>query len=78
MQLELWCDGDTERATGLVTPAMLSLGVAGNVEDVVAAGASLVAAGARHISFGPPLGPDPEKAVAALGANVLPALNAMR
>ncbi|HVC78337.1 MAG TPA: LLM class flavin-dependent oxidoreductase [Candidatus Micrarchaeaceae archaeon] len=71
-------DGDTERATDLVTPAMLSLGVAGNVEDVVEAGASLVAAGARHISFGPPLGPDPEQAVAALGANVLPALNAMR
>jgi 5,10-methylenetetrahydromethanopterin reductase len=71
-------NGDTERATDLVTPAMLSLGVAGTVDEVLEAGAILVAAGARHISFGPPLGPDPEQAVAALGANVFPELNAMR
>lgn len=68
--------GDTESATDLVTPAMLSLGVAGNVDEVAEACAGLVAAGARHISFGPPLGPDPERAVAALGAKVLPALSA--
>src|SRR5487761_1596557 len=71
-------NGDTRRATDLVTPAMLSLGVAGGVHEVVEAGASLGAAGPRHISFGPPLGPDPERAVAALGASVLPALKAMR
>jgi 5,10-methylenetetrahydromethanopterin reductase len=71
-------NGDVERAVDLVTPTMLSLGVAGSVDEVVEACASLVGAGARHISFGPPLGPDPERAVAALGAKVLPALNAMR
>jgi 5,10-methylenetetrahydromethanopterin reductase len=65
---------DPERAADLVTPAMLSLGVAGDVDEVSEACASLVAAGARHISFGPPLGPDPERAVTALGASVLPAL----
>jgi 5,10-methylenetetrahydromethanopterin reductase len=65
-------DGDIERATDLVTPAMLSLGVAGSVDEVVEAGTRLLAAGARHISFGPPLGPDPEQAVEALGKKVLP------
>ena len=65
-------DGDIERATDLVTPTMLSLGVAGSVDEVVEAGAGLVAAGARHISFGPPLGPDPEQAVESLGKKVLP------
>jgi 5,10-methylenetetrahydromethanopterin reductase len=67
-----------ERAVDLVTPTMLSLGVAGGVDEVVEACASLVASGARHISFGPPVGPDPERALAALGAKVLPALSAMR
>jgi 5,10-methylenetetrahydromethanopterin reductase len=71
-------NGNTERARNLVTPAMLSLGVAGGVDELVEAGARLVDAGARHISFGPPLGPDPEQAVAALGAHVVPALRAKR
>jgi 5,10-methylenetetrahydromethanopterin reductase len=71
-------NGNVERAMDLVTPTMLSLGVAGGVDEVVDACASLVAAGARHISFGPPLGPDPERALTALGAKVLPALSAMR
>ena len=75
---EALSNGDTERASDLVTPAMLSLGVAGGVDELVEAGARLVAAGARHISFGPPLGPDPEQAVSALGANVIPALSAKR
>jgi len=37
---------------------------------------ALIVAGARHISFGPPLGPDPERAVTALGREVLPILHA--
>ena len=69
---------DIEQATDLVTPAMLSLGVAGGVDEVVESCAGLVAAGARHISFGPPLGPDPEQAVIALGAKVIPELKAAR
>jgi 5,10-methylenetetrahydromethanopterin reductase len=70
-------DGDPERAAGLVSPAMLRLGVAGGAGEVLEACAGLVTAGARHISFGPPLGPDPEQAVATLGADVLPALKRM-
>lgn len=67
---------DVERATDLVNPAILSVGVAG-VDELVAACASLVAAGARHISFRPPLGPDPEKAIVALGTKVVPAFKAV-
>lgn len=67
-------DGDVERAAGLVTPAMLNLGVAGGVDELVEACMRLAAAGASHISFGPPLGPDPGWAIEALGKKVLPAL----
>jgi 5,10-methylenetetrahydromethanopterin reductase len=71
-------NGEAERATDLVNPAMLSLGVAGGVDALVEACATLVAAGARHISFGPPLGPDPEQAMRILGTTVVPALRAAR
>jgi 5,10-methylenetetrahydromethanopterin reductase len=67
---------DEARAAGLVTPRMLSLGIAGNAAEVAERCAGLIAAGARHISFGPPLGPDPERAVASLGRDVLPLLRA--
>lgn len=60
---------------GEVTPAMLSLGVAGGPDDVIAACAELVRDGARHISFGPPLGPDPEAAIEVLATEVMPALS---
>ena len=60
--------------SGVVTPAMLGLGVAGGGEEVRAACAELIRDGARHISFGPPLGPDPEAALKVLAAEVLPAL----
>jgi 5,10-methylenetetrahydromethanopterin reductase len=61
-------------ADGTVTPAMLALGVAGDAEDVIAACTELVRDGARHVSFGPPLGPDPEVALRVLAREVLPAL----
>ena len=57
-----------------VNARMLSLGIAGSADDVAQRCQALVAAGAGHISFGPPLGPDPEQAVAALGRHVLPKL----
>ncbi len=60
---------------GAITDRMLSLGVAGGPGDVIASCAQLVADGARHISFGPPLGPDPEEALRVLAKEVLPALD---
>jgi 5,10-methylenetetrahydromethanopterin reductase len=71
-------EGDVERATDLITPRMLSLGIAGSARDVLDRCARLVEAGARHISFGPPLGPDPEQALVSLAREVVPALQAQQ
>ena len=60
---------------GAVTPRMLALGVAGGPEEVAGACAQLIADGARHISFGPPLGPDPEEAIKVLISKVIPELS---
>lgn len=67
-------EGESERAAGLVTPPMLQLGIAGGADEVIARCQTLLDAGARHLSFGPPLGPDPEAAIAVLGRQVLPKL----
>ncbi|CAN5624475.1 5,10-methylenetetrahydromethanopterin reductase [soil metagenome] len=65
-------------AARTVTPAMLRLGIAGTAAEVVDRCRGLVGQGARHLSFGPPLGPDPLAAVRALGRDVLPALREPR
>jgi 5,10-methylenetetrahydromethanopterin reductase len=54
---------------------MLALGVAGSAADVLARCRALYRLGARHLSFGPPLGPDPVTAIRLLGEQVLPALD---
>ena len=46
---------------------MLRIGIVGDARDVIERLEPLVAAGARHLSFGPPLGPDPLQAVQLLG-----------
>jgi 5,10-methylenetetrahydromethanopterin reductase len=61
-------------AAALIDDRMLSLGVAGDAGDVLARCRALVRLGADHLSFGPPLGPDPVAAVRLLGERVLPAL----
>jgi 5,10-methylenetetrahydromethanopterin reductase len=61
-------------AAALIDDRMLSLGVAGDVADVLARCRALTRLGASHLSFGPPLGPDPVAAVRLLGEQVLPAL----
>jgi 5,10-methylenetetrahydromethanopterin reductase len=63
---------DVDKAVGLVDERMLRIGVVGDPRDVIAQLEPLVAAGVRHLSFGPPLGPDPLAAVALLGREVLP------
>lgn len=63
-------------AARLVTPTMLRLGIAGGPDEVVARCTWLIDNGARHVSFGPPLGADPAGAVGLLGEQVLPALRA--
>ena len=63
-------------AARLITDQMLRLGIAGDVDAVIARCRGLAAAGATHLSFGPPLGPDPLAAVSLLGSAVLPRLRA--
>ncbi len=65
-------DGDVAAARALVTPNMLRIGVAGRARDLIERLESLVAMGAQHISFGPPLGPDILAAIHTLGKQVLP------
>lgn len=65
---------DHESAVALVDDRMLALGIAGDPDEVVRRCRSLADMGARHLSFGPPLGPDPVAAVRILARDVLPHL----
>jgi 5,10-methylenetetrahydromethanopterin reductase len=65
-------ENDMAKARSLVTPQMLKIGIAGGVTDLIERLEGLAAMGAKHISFGPPLGPDPAAAIALLGEKVLP------
>lgn len=65
-------DHDAERAAAMVTPQMLRIGVVGTGRDLIDRLEPLVAQGVRHLSFGPPLGPDPLEAIAILGREVIP------
>jgi 5,10-methylenetetrahydromethanopterin reductase len=58
---------DEEKAVALVDERMLRIGIVGDAGDVIERMEPLVAAGARHLSFGPPLGPDPLQAIGLLG-----------
>lgn len=58
---------DEEKAIALVDERMLRIGVVGGAADVIERLKPLVAAGVEHLSFGPPLGPDPLAAVLLLG-----------
>jgi 5,10-methylenetetrahydromethanopterin reductase len=63
---------DPLKARGMVTKAMLRIGVVGTAQDLLPRLERLVQMGARHLSFGPPLGPDPLEAIAILGGEVIP------
>ncbi|MEZ4673825.1 MAG: LLM class flavin-dependent oxidoreductase [Caldilineaceae bacterium] len=58
---------DEEKAIALVDERMLRIGVVGGPQDVIERLEPLVAAGATHLSFGPPLGPDRVEAIRLLG-----------
>jgi len=61
-----------QKAKSLVTPAMLNIGIAGNSHDLITRLEKLAALGVKHISFGPPLGPDLFAAVQTIGRDVIP------
>jgi 5,10-methylenetetrahydromethanopterin reductase len=64
-------ENDMAKACALVDERMLQIGVVGRPEDLIARLEPLVEAGARHLSFGPPLGPDRLAAIHLLGEHVL-------
>ena len=63
---------DSEKAKRSVTPDMLSIGLAGTAADILPRLEQLAERGVRHLSFGPPLGPDPLAAIEVLGRDLLP------
>lgn len=63
---------DMNKASSLVDERMLRIGIVGGAKEVIARLEPLAEAGARHLSFGPPLGPDPREALELLGREVLP------
>lgn len=65
-------ENDLDKAADMVTPAMLRVGIAGTTHDLIERLEGLAAMGVKHISFGPPLGPDPAEAIAAIGRDVIP------
>ena len=69
-----WTGGDPAGAEAMVEGKMFDLAITGAVEDVLPRLAGLVAQGVSQINFGPPLGPDPRRAIELLGERVLPAL----
>jgi 5,10-methylenetetrahydromethanopterin reductase len=68
----LHVERDPARARALVTDEMLLIGVVGGAADLIPRLEGLAALGARHLSFGPPLGPDPLRAIELLGREVIP------
>ncbi len=69
----LMVERDEDKAVRMVLAdeRMLRIGICGNADDIVERLAPLIVAGADHISFGPPLGPDPLKAIGLLGKRVI-------
>jgi 5,10-methylenetetrahydromethanopterin reductase len=65
-------ENDLAKAKSLVTEQMLRIGIVGTPADLIERLEKLVAMGARHLSFGPPLGPEPLKALQLIGERVLP------
>jgi 5,10-methylenetetrahydromethanopterin reductase len=78
IQQAVTVENDMAKACRLVDERMLKIGVVGRPEDLIARLEPLVAAGAQHLSFGPPLGPDPSRAIELLGSHVLPYFRQLR
>lgn len=63
---------DMTAAKKQVTDDMLKIGIAGTAEDLIARIETLVDMGVKHLSFGPPLGPNRLDAIEQIGAKVIP------
>jgi 5,10-methylenetetrahydromethanopterin reductase len=65
-------ENNLARAKSLVTDQMMQIGIAGTTRDVIQRLEKLVDVGARHLSFGPPLGPDIDEAITRIGQEIIP------
>jgi 5,10-methylenetetrahydromethanopterin reductase len=63
---------DIEAAKRLVTEPMMRIGIAGSANRLIERLEQVAALGVRHISFGPPLGPDINEAIRVIGQQVIP------
>ncbi|MCY3832204.1 MAG: LLM class flavin-dependent oxidoreductase [Chloroflexi bacterium] len=63
---------DKRAARDMVSPRMMRMGIAGTTDALNARLDELAALGLRHLSFGPPLGPDILAAIDAIGRDVIP------
>jgi 5,10-methylenetetrahydromethanopterin reductase len=68
----LMTERDPAKARSLVDERMLRIGIVGTPADLIPRLEHLVDLGVRHLSFGPPLGPDLLDAVEAIGRDVIP------
>ncbi len=68
----LMTERDPAKARAMVDERMLRIGIAGDPEEVIERLEGLVERGVKHLSFGPPLGPNPKEAIRTLGREVLP------
>ena len=68
----LMTERNPEKARALVDERMLRIGIAGSPDEVIERLEALVERGVTHLSFGPPLGPNPAEAIGMLGREVLP------
>ena len=66
--------GRREDVRRLIPSAAMKLGMAGRPEAIVDRCRALIESGASHVSFGPPLGPDPRTAIDLIGERVIPEL----
>jgi len=67
IETAMMVERDEEKAIALVDERMLRIGIVGGASEVIERLEPLVAAGATHLSFGPPLGPNRLEAVELLG-----------
>lgn len=65
-------ENNLAKAKSLVTGPMMQIGIAGTTRDVIQRLEKLVNLGARHLSFGPPLGPDIDEAITQIGRDIIP------
>lgn len=72
LEQAIMVEQDVAKAKSLVTDQMLAIGIVGTPGDLIRRLEKLVAMGVRHLSLGPPLGPDPLAAIEVIGHEVIP------